>query len=50
MRAFLRTVVATGFDVRTVEVERIVDLDHRRDLDIANAWQDSCDEGDPPMG
>jgi NDP-sugar pyrophosphorylase family protein len=50
MRAFLQSAVVTGCDVRTVEVERIVDLDHRRDLDIANAWQDSCDEGDSPMG
>ena len=50
MRAFLQSAVVTGCDVRTVEVERIVDLDHRRDLDIANAWQDSCDEEDTPMG
>jgi NDP-sugar pyrophosphorylase family protein len=48
MRTFLQSAVRTGNDVRAVEVERIVDLDHRRDLDVANAWQESCEEGEPP--
>ncbi len=50
MRAFLRTLVQDGHDVRAVEVAQIVDLDHRRDVDIANAWQESCDEGRSPTG
>jgi hypothetical protein len=39
-----------GHDVRAVEVAQIVDLDHRRDVDIAKAWQESCDEGRSPTG
>jgi NDP-sugar pyrophosphorylase family protein len=50
MRTFLRTLVQDGHDVRAVEVAQIVDLDHRRDVDIANAWQESCDEGRSPTG
>ena len=46
MRAFLRLLVEKGHEVRAVEVRQIIDLDHRRDLDVANAWQESCDEGD----
>jgi hypothetical protein len=36
MRAFLADLVDGGAVVRAVEVARIVDLDHRRDLDAAN--------------
>jgi len=46
MRAFLRLLVEEGHEVRAVEVRQIIDLDHRRDLDVANAWQESCDESD----
>jgi NDP-sugar pyrophosphorylase family protein len=49
MRAFLKTLVQEGHDVQCVEVEKIVDLDHRRDVDAANAWQESCEEEEPPM-
>jgi NDP-sugar pyrophosphorylase family protein len=49
MRAFLQTLVREGYDVRAVEVAKVVDLDQRRDLEAANAWQESCDEDDPPM-
>lgn len=50
MRTFLRALVLTGHDVRAVEIAKIIDLDRRRDLELANAWQDSCEEGRPPMG
>jgi NDP-sugar pyrophosphorylase family protein len=38
MRGFLSQMVADGYRVVTVEVPRIVDVDRRHDLDIANAW------------
>jgi molybdopterin-guanine dinucleotide biosynthesis protein A len=38
MRGFLAQMVADGYRVSTVEVPRIVDVDRRHDLDIANAW------------
>ena len=38
MRAFLRLLVRRGGPVATVEVARIIDLDHKRDLDAAAAW------------
>ena len=38
MRAFLRLLVRRGGPVATVEVPRIIDLDHKRDLDTAAAW------------
>ncbi len=38
MRAFLRLLVRRGGPVATVEVPRIIDLDHKRDLDAAAAW------------
>jgi len=50
MRTFLRALVLTGHDVRAVEIAKIIDLDRRRDLELANAWQDSCEKGRPPMG
>jgi NDP-sugar pyrophosphorylase family protein len=49
MRAFLKTLVRERYDVRAVEVAKVVDLDHRRDLDAANAWQESCEDDGPPM-
>jgi len=38
MRAFLRLLVRRGGPVATVEVPRIIDLDHKRDLDAAVTW------------
>jgi len=38
MRAFLRLLVRRGGPVATVEVPRIIDLDHKRDLEAAAAW------------
>jgi NDP-sugar pyrophosphorylase family protein len=49
MRTFLRLLVEAGHDVQAVEVRRVVDLDHRRDLDLANAWQESCEGGESPI-
>jgi NDP-sugar pyrophosphorylase family protein len=38
MRGYLRLLLVRGLDVRAVEVTRIIDLDHRSDLEHANAW------------
>jgi NDP-sugar pyrophosphorylase family protein len=38
MRAFLRLLVGLRAPVATVEVPRIIDLDHKRDLDAAERW------------
>ncbi len=38
MRAFLRLLVELRAPVATVEVPRIIDLDHKRDLDAAERW------------
>ncbi len=38
MRGFLTRLVDDGARVATIEVERIVDVDRRRDLELANAW------------
>jgi NDP-sugar pyrophosphorylase family protein len=38
MRAFLRLLVELHVPVATVEVPRIIDLDHKRDLDAAERW------------
>jgi len=38
MRAFLRLLVELKLPVATVEVPRIIDLDHKRDLDAAERW------------
>ncbi len=38
MRGFLARLVDAGARVATVEVARIVDVDRRRDLELANAW------------
>jgi NDP-sugar pyrophosphorylase family protein len=38
MRAFLRLLVELKAQVATVEVPRIIDLDHKRDLEAAERW------------
>lgn len=38
MRAFLKLLVELRLPVATVEVPRIIDLDHKRDLEAAEAW------------
>jgi NDP-sugar pyrophosphorylase family protein len=38
MRAFLRLLVELRTPVATVEVPRIIDLDHKRDLEAAQRW------------
>jgi len=38
MRAFLRLLVELRTPVATVEVPRIIDLDHKRDLEAAERW------------
>lgn len=38
MRAFLRLLVELQTPVATVEVPRIIDLDHKRDLEAAERW------------
>lgn len=38
MRAFLKLLVDLHAPVATVEVPRIIDLDHKRDLDDAESW------------
>lgn len=38
MRAFLKLLVELKTPVATVEVPRIIDLDHKRDLEAAESW------------
>ena len=38
MRAFLKLLIELRIEVATVEVPRIIDLDHRRDLEAAESW------------
>ena len=38
MRAFLGRMTAVGARVDVQDVSRVIDLDHRRDLDAANQW------------
>jgi hypothetical protein len=38
MRGFLKWLVARGSRIGTVAVPRIIDIDHRSDLHLANAW------------
>jgi NDP-sugar pyrophosphorylase family protein len=38
MRAFLKLLVELKAPVATVEVPRIIDLDHKRDLEAAESW------------
>ncbi len=47
MRAFLRLLVGLRAPVATVEVPRIIDLDHKRDLDAAERWL-TARAGDEP--
>src|SRR5437667_12194754 len=47
MRAFLRLLVELQVQVATVEVPRIIDLDHKRDLDAAERWL-TARAGDEP--
>jgi molybdopterin-guanine dinucleotide biosynthesis protein A len=49
MRALLAGLVRQGYDVRAVEVAKIIDLDCRDDLDGANAWLEFCEGGGLPM-
>lgn len=49
MRALLGAMVRQGYEVRAVEVAKIIDLDHRRDLDRANTWQEFCEGEGLPM-
>jgi len=42
MRAYLRLLVELRAPVATVEVPRIIDLDHKRDLDAAERWLTAC--------
>jgi molybdopterin-guanine dinucleotide biosynthesis protein A len=44
MRGFLSRLVDEGARVATVEVTRIVDVDRRQDLELANAWLGAEDE------
>jgi molybdopterin-guanine dinucleotide biosynthesis protein A len=41
MRGFLQRVVALGQPVATVEIPRIIDLDRKRDLELADGWVQS---------
>lgn len=50
VRAWLGRLVQAGCDVQVVEVPKIIDLDRRRDLEAARAWQDFCEDGGAPMG
>jgi len=38
MRAFLRLLSSCASPVATVEVPRIIDLDHKSDLEVAERW------------
>jgi molybdopterin-guanine dinucleotide biosynthesis protein A len=38
MRAFLKLLVELRTPVATIEIPRIIDLDHKRDLDAAESW------------
>jgi NDP-sugar pyrophosphorylase family protein len=50
MRALLCALLERGYDVRSVEIAKIIDLDDRHDLELANTWQESCENGGTPMG
>jgi len=45
MRSFLGRLAVSGARVAVHEVPRVIDLDHRRDLDAANQWSALTDEG-----
>ena len=38
MRAFLKMLIAVRAPITTVEVAKIIDLDHKRDLEAADRW------------
>jgi len=50
MRALLGELVRQGYDVRAVEIAKIIDLDCKGDLEGANAWLEFCEGGGLPMG
>ncbi|HLZ45586.1 MAG TPA: NTP transferase domain-containing protein [Gemmatimonadales bacterium] len=41
MRAFLKLLIAVRAPITTVEVAKIIDLDHKRDLEAAERWLDA---------
>jgi hypothetical protein len=45
MRSFLGRLAVSGARVAVHEVSRVIDLDHRRDLDAANQWAALAEEG-----
>jgi hypothetical protein len=45
MRSFLGRLAVSGARVSVHEVSRVIDLDHRRDLDAANQWAALADDG-----
>jgi NDP-sugar pyrophosphorylase family protein len=45
MRAFLKLLIELRIEVATVEVPRIIDLDHKRDLEAAERWLATEAEG-----
>ncbi|HTS88244.1 MAG TPA: NTP transferase domain-containing protein [Gemmatimonadales bacterium] len=49
MRRFLEGVVTRGAQVTTVAVDRIIDLDRRRDLEVARAWYDTLTDSGTPV-
>jgi hypothetical protein len=38
MRGFLQQLIIAGARIGTIEVPRIIDVDHESDLRLANAW------------
>lgn len=49
MRRFLESVVTRGARVAAVVVPRIIDLDRRRDLDVAQAWYNTLTDTGTPV-
>jgi len=50
VRVLLAGLVRQGYDVRAVEIAKIIDLDCRDDLEGANAWLEFCEGQGLPMG
>ena len=48
MRAFLRLLIEVKAPVATVEVPRIIDVDHKRDLEAADRWLGANAAGTEP--
>lgn len=46
MRNFLAELVASDADVRAVDLPRIIDIDHRSDLERANAYMSTLSGAD----